>query len=212
MQTFMQRRPRLSLGISLALALGIAGSGTTAFLQRSSARQSATVTMSSYTSQPDDLRIIAQHSDLVLEGTIEQVEPGRWTTPNGQPPQDIKSVLADPSSDIQLRTPVRLRIDRMYKGNYPARVILFTLPGGSLEQTTAVFEDHADAEAHERRLQSGTKVIVFLSHAPAHAGAWSKISPFYPQLYLVVDGDTLHGPLKPLRRSTFIEQFGSGQN
>lgn len=121
MQTFMQRRPRLSLGMSLALALGIAGSGTTAFLQRSVARQSATVTMSSYTSQPDDLRIIAQHSDLVVEGTIEQVEPGRWTTPNGQAPQDVKSVLADPFSDIQLRTPVRLRIDRMYKGNYPAR-------------------------------------------------------------------------------------------
>lgn len=91
-------------------------------------------------------------------------------------------------------------------------MILFTLPGGSLEQTTAVFEEHAGAEAHERRLQAGTKVIVFLSQAPANAGAWSKISPFYPQLYLVVDGDTLHGPLKPLRRSTFIEQFGSGQN
>lgn len=103
--------------------------------------------------------------------------------------------MTDP--DVQLRTPVQLSVERVYKGDHVPKVLFFTLPGGregDLEIRSGLGTD----------LEPGMRLVIFLSEAPRNAGPWAQISPLYPQLYFVVDGDTLHGPGRMLREPMSI--------
>lgn len=183
---------------SLGLSLLIAGLGTAWALRP----VPKTIEIHGYTTQPDDLTSIADLSAYVIEGEVTRVLPGQWTTPDRRRPKDVVKATGDPN--VQLRTPVQISVERVYKGNHVPRTLLFTLPGGregDLEVRGGLGTD----------LQPGTKLVIFLSEAPQGAGPWSRISKLYPQLYFVVDGETLHGPLKDLSRDDFERNFEGAQ-
>jgi hypothetical protein len=191
-----KRRDRTWLW-SLGLSLLIAGLGT-AWVLRPVPKL---IEFHAYTTQPDDLSSLADLSTYVVEGEVTRVLPGQWTTPDQRRPADLSKATANP--DVQLRTPVQLSVEKVYKGEHVPRTLLFTLPGGrenGLEIRTGLSTD----------LRPGTKVVVFLSEAPQGAGPWSRISKLYPQIYFVVDGETLHGPLKDVQRVDFERNLGEG--
>jgi hypothetical protein len=183
---------------SAALSLLIMLAGTYSVLQSNTY---TVVEQHSYTTQPDDLTPIADYSDLIVEGVVEKVHPAKWTTPDGTSPKDIAKAMQDPN--IQLRTPIQLSVERVYKGQNISNDLLFTLAGGDDGKTKVKSETGKD-------LKQGSRVIVFLSTAPSNAGPWAAISPLYPQMYFVVEGNTLRGPLKDITRADFVEQFGEG--
>ena len=154
------------------------------------------VTISSYSMQTDDLRALAQKSDLVVEGIIKEVRPSVWTTPDGLPPADVSLILNN--LNIQLRTPILVSVDHSRKGDVVGD-LLFTTIGGESSQYKVEVED-------DQPIAVGSRVVIFLSKAPADAGPWAKISPYYPQLYFVVNGDKLVGPQKAIERSELDRQ------
>jgi hypothetical protein len=181
---------------SLGLSLLIAGLGTAWAL-----RPALTIETHAYTYQPDDLTPIAALSVYVVEGEVTGVLPSQWTTPDKRRPADVSQAIADPA--IQLRTPVEISVERVYKGENVPKTLLFTLPGG--REGNVEIGNSLGAE-----LEPGTKIVIFLSEAPKDAGPWSLISPLYPQLYFVVEGDTLHGPLKDVSRANVDLSFAQG--
>jgi hypothetical protein len=174
---------------SLALSLLIAGLGT-AYAFRTPAPK--LIEMHGYTTQPDDLQPVADLSTYVVEGVVKRVLPAQWTTPDKRRPLSLEKAVTDPA--VQLRTPVRISVQTVYKGANVPKTLLFTLAGGREG-------DFEVRSAAAMELRPGMKILVFLSEAPPNAGPWSRISRLYPQLYFVVDGDTLHGPLKDVRRA-----------
>lgn len=182
---------------SLGLSLLLAGLGTVLALQP----VPKTIEIHGYTTQPDDLRPIADQSAYVVEGVVTRVLPGQWTTPDKRRPADVHRAIADPN--VQLRTPVQLSVERVYKGDHVPKVLLFTLPGGR----EGDFEIESGLGTD---LEPGMRLLIFLSEAPRDAGPWARISPLYPQLYFVVDGDTLHGPLKDVARADVDLNFDQG--
>lgn len=182
---------------SLGLSLLLAGLGTAWALRP----VPKTIEAHGYATQPDDLRPIADQSIYVVEGEVTRVLPGQWTTPDKRRPANVHQAITDPN--VQLRTPVQLSVERVYKGDHVPKVLLFTLPGGrdgDLEIRSGLGPD----------LEPGTKLVIFLSEAPRNAGPWARISPLYPQLYFVVEGDTLHGPLKDVSRADVDLNFEQG--
>jgi hypothetical protein len=180
--------------ILITLSLLIAGLGTAyAFWPHP-----VTITQHGYASQPDDLRIVAEDSVYVVEGVVEEVLPATWTTADGAPPADLLQANRDP--DIQLRTPVRLAVERVLKGQEVPRHLLFTYPGGSAGNVTVEAFDNLP-------LAAGDRIVTFLSQAPPNAGRWAEISPLYPQLTFIVAGETLVGPLTDVERADFPADF-----
>jgi hypothetical protein len=152
--------------------------------------------------QPDDLHLIARNADIIVEGVVKEVRPAVWPTRDGNPSADIH----DPRRDLgeQLRTPVLLHVERTFKGQVLDKEILYSFVGGvSGDYRVTVAGD-------DRALVPGSRIIVFLSAASEGAGSWSRITPWYPQMYFVVDGDVLRGPMKDVSRQSFEQQFGKG--
>lgn len=182
---------------SLGLSLLLAGLGTAWALRP----VPKTIEAYGYSTQPDDLGPIADQSVYVVEGVVTRVLPGQWTTPDSRRPADAHRAIADPN--VQLRTPVQLSVERVYKGDHVPKMLLFTLPGGR----EGDFEIESGLGTD---LEPGMRLVIFLSEAPRDAGPWARISPLYPQLYFVVDGDTLHGPLKDVSRADVDLNFDQG--
>ena len=198
-------RSRLGLSIVISLLIVVVGTGALYAVQQSAMKPTGSkivVSLNAYERQPDDLSSIANDSDLIVEGVVEKVYPSRWTTPSGKEPSNINEAMRDPKT--QLRTPVQLSVETVFKGQNIPRSLLFTFAGGSFGNY--MIQAGPDLE----QLGPGTRLLVFLSKAPPDAGPWADISPLYPQLYFVVVGDTLHGPLKPVTRLDFTKQFGQG--
>lgn len=186
------------LSILVALTIVICGIYYTTLTRAN--QMATTVVISSYAKQPDDLLALAQKADLVVEGTIKEVQPAVWTTPDGLAPNDSQFVN---NPDIQLRTPFLITVERTRRGHVSGD-LLFSMEGGTTTQYRVVQED-------SRALAVGDKVIVFLSKAPANAGPWAKISPYYPQYYFVVSGDKLVGSQHNIARQELERQFISLQ-
>jgi hypothetical protein len=155
--------------------------------------------ISSYSMQPDDFVPLTQRSDLVIEGVIKEIQPAIWTTSDGLPPADVVQALNDPT--IQLRTPILVLIERAIKGKVTGE-LLFTQVGGE----TALYKIETE---DNRSLIAGNRILVFLSKAPKDAGPWSKISPYYPQFYFIVQGDRLVGTQKVIQRSDLDQQLST---
>lgn len=209
--------------IALSLATLLVGAAWIRSNQAGSAPLASTNHLYWYIS---DVRGEATDADLILEGTVTEVHPAQWTTPDGEAPDQLNPLaLLDPNvvldeqklpngdvklgdlyaetgiPDIQLRTPVTLAIDTVYKGDNVPDSLLFTFPGGGDGTNTVTFEESGP------ELQPGMCIVIFLSAAPPNAGPWSKISPWYPGAYFAVHGDTLESPLLTLERSVFLSQL-----
>jgi hypothetical protein len=198
-----QNREKRQLALSLLLAVLIAGGGTAYTLVQGArdANSKSVIKGHAYTSQTDDLKPLIELSAYVVEGTVQRVLPAEWTTPDKRRPKVLGEAMSSP--DIQLRTPVLLSVETVFKGAHVPRTLFFSLPGGADGELSI----GANLGA---RLEPGMKVVVFLSQASPGAGRWARISPLYPQIYFVVDGETLHGPLNDISRSEFLSNFEEG--
>jgi hypothetical protein len=160
-----------------------------------------TITIHAYENQPDDLSKIALDSDYVVEGVVKKVLPSQWTTDDGKRPADVHAAISN--LDIQLRTPVQISVKTVFQGQIEEKDLVFSMLGGN----DGVYEIRV---AGAVELEPGMEILVFLSKASSDAGSWAKISSLYPQLYFIVEGETLHGPLKDIDYQDFVEQFGEG--
>lgn len=158
------------------------------------------IIISSYPWQPDNLTIATEEAALVVEGTIKEVLAPQWTTPDGKAPDDPMTVTSN--LDVQLRTPIMMSVEHVYKGDPATSEVLFSVIGGVDGQ----FNIQAD-DTNERPLVPGTQILIFLGSAPKDAGPWAKISPFYPQLYYIVDEQRLQGPITTVEKDAVMQQL-----
>lgn len=190
-----------SLPASLGLSLAIATLGAWWVLGQPSAPLPATAHGSSaYGVQPQDLSRVMGDSDMIVEGVVTEVYPSEWTTPDKNPPLRLSDTLTN--DNLQLRTPVLLDVETVYKGEGVPGTVLFTLPGG---QTPDVLVTSPFGMTPRK----GDRIVVFLSKAPDGAGPWAKISPLYPQLFFIVNGQSLIGPDTTISRSSLNVQLGA---
>ena len=184
---------------SFVLSLLIVGLGSAYALWRPAPVK---MKIQGYTAQPADLTPVTNLSTYVVEGTVVRVLAPRWTTPNGRRPQFLQKALTT-NPDVQIRTPVLLRVERVIKGEKVPATLLFSFPGGRDQELEIVNEGARD-------LRVGTRLVAFLSVAPPDAGPWAKISPLYPQMLFTVKGGRLQGPLKEVERPDFERGLRGG--
>ena len=154
-----------------------------------------------YGVQPQDLSRISATSDWIVEGVVTEVYPAVWTTPDRNPPLRLAESFKDPN--VQIRTPVLLEVDKVYKGKGIPGTVLFTLPGGQDGEVTVT-------SPFGMVPRKGDRIVTFLSKAPENSGPWVEISPLYPQLFFISDGDALEGPTTTITRSRLTAQLGWG--
>lgn len=197
-----QGRKRLDRGLaaSLGLSLAILGAGTYWVFARSERPQEPRHHASAYGVQPEDLSRVSAVSNLIVEGVVKEVYPAEWTTRDKNAPANLE-MLGDPN--IQLRTPVLLDVEEVFKGEGVPGSLLFTLPGGTDGDVTV-------SSPFGGTPKPGQRVLVFLSEATQEAGPWAEISPLYPQLFFVVEGEALHGPDATISRRNLMDQLGFG--
>lgn len=189
-----------SLPASVGLSLALATLGTFWVLGQSPRLPASDLHgASAYGVQPDHLGRVADTSDLILEGVVTEVYPSEWTTPDKNPPLRLADTLTD--DRIQLRTPVLIDVDEVYKGEAVPGTLLFTLPGGRQGGVTV-------SSPFGMAPVKGDRIVVFLSKAPKEAGPWAEISPLYPQLFFVVDGQSLIGPDTTITYHKLAAQLG----
>ena len=156
------------------------------------------VVIDSYPWQPDKFDVAVEDAAFVVEATVKEVLQPQWTTPDGNSPKDPAEILSN--LDVQLRTPVILSIERVLKGNLDTKEIMFTFMGGT-------DGEYRVRQEEDRSLSLGSRVLIFLGEAPEGSGPWAKISPYYPQLYFIIEGDTLQGPISTVDKQAVVEQI-----
>lgn len=191
------RGAAISLGLSLAIVVGTFW----VFSQAPERPKPAHHLSTAYGVQPENLRPVSDASEWIVEGVVKEVYPATWTTQDKNAPLHLDEMLTD--EKIQLRTPVLLDIQQVYKGEGIPGAVLFTLPGGTDGDVTVSSPFGVTPEP-------GQTLLVFLSSAPKEAGPWSEISPLYPQLFFIVDGEALHGPDTTIDRGNLMAQLGFG--
>lgn len=182
----------LSLGLSVAiLAAGV-------FWVRAVEPPHAHPPGTAYGVQPDDLTRILKTSDYVVEGTVREVDTAVWTTPNRLQPASLSVLLTD--EQTQLRTAVVLEVEGVEKGDSVPGAIKFSMPGGRDGDITV-------SSPLGVTLEPGQRIVAFLDTAPPEAGRWKEISPLFPHLILVVQGNALVGPDKTITRDNLANQL-----
>lgn len=157
----------------------------------------------------------AYYATAIVEGTVKEIQPPRWTTADGKAPADVYGAMfwtgEEPvllgeerlpngdvrtediyektgREDIQLRTPVLLAVEEVYKGENIPQELLFSYYGG---RDGDIWMGFSEESAPEWKV--GMKVVVFLSYLPPKGGGWADIPRWFPGIYLIVEGDSLLG-------------------
>jgi hypothetical protein len=196
-----------SLFLSLTLALLIAGGGT--YYAFHPSRQDGSTTaltaadppsvtlIESYTGQPDNFTSIAKNADYVIQGVIEEVSSATWTTPDGKAPEQTN----EQNPLVQIRTPVRLSVERIFKGRELPRTVVFSFIGGKVGNSVMMSED---TEIYK----PGNRLIVFLYKGQADS-APGRVHPdaLFPSMPFVIDGNIAHGPAKDVPLTDLIAQI-----
>lgn len=111
------------------------------------------------TAQVPDPRLETRESGIIAVGTVSQVLPARWDTPNGQRPANP---FALPTTN-SIYTPVQLAVDQYLKGQPSPAPLLFHARGGIVGQ------DSVEWTADDlNTFQPGEHVVVFLAPWPGH--------------------------------------------
>jgi hypothetical protein len=161
---------------------------------------SQVITLESYVGQPEDFTSIAKSADIVVEGVVEELLPTRWTTPNGKAP----AVLTDDPHQ-QIRTPVRLSVTRVFKGDPVGKMITFSFLGGRVDDIAMVTERHHEV------YQPGNKIILFLYRTnPGSAPSMVDAGGLTPSMPLMIQGDVAHGPLYDVPLADLEQQIVRG--
>lgn len=201
---------RLDFRLSLVLSLLIAASGTYYALahrpmpavpaQQMGGQATHLTSIHAYTGQPDTWTALTQDADVVVEGIVERMLPARWTTPDGAAPKTPQRT--DPT--VHIRTPVRLTVTRVFKGQRVPASVIFSVPGGQVE-------DAALAAEEMEIYKPGTHLLVFLYRGQAGSPP-AQIDPgaLFPSMPLVLEGDVAHGPIKDIPVVDLMQQIHAG--
>lgn len=100
-----------------------------------------------------DTRRSMREATVVAIGTVTQVHPARWTTPDGRRPENPHA----PTNLETIYTPVRVEVERYLKGERSESQLLIFALGG------VVGKDSVEARVSDVNVfQEGQRVIVFL--------------------------------------------------
>ena len=75
---------------------------------------------------------VRRYADLIIVGTVLDIAPARWATPNNQRPDNPHE-----SGSILIITPVLVSVEYVAKGAYDLSEIYFEVPGGRIGQECA---------------------------------------------------------------------------
>lgn len=98
-------------------------------------------------------KLSTQQAAIIGIGTVKQVMPARWTTPNGQRPANPFA----PTNQETIFRPVLFEVDQYLKGQQPQRELLLFAFGGTVGQDTTERISDDLFVFHE-----GDKAILFL--------------------------------------------------
>ena len=105
---------------------------------------------------------LVQHASLIVRGTVKQVGPTRWTTPDGKKPAGYDKAPA--FGVYSIYRPIYLTVHELYKGQLEEQEIILFAPGGGYAEESLTYEDQA---FHYR---PGDGVVVFASHKGLYLG------------------------------------------
>lgn len=101
-----------------------------------------------------------KRSGIIVVGTIKQVGPARWTTPDGKRPANPHAA----DNKDYIFTPVLLQVETYLKGRQLQTELTLLAFGGRVGQDSVTWESDRD-----KIFQEGERVVVFLERArPAH--------------------------------------------
>lgn len=204
LSTALRGRSGKALVLSAALSMVIAVGGTLYVLQRERDAAASTparigASIFAYPGQPDDWAVWARDVDLVVQGTVTEVLPPVWTTPDGHPPASPEE--RDPL--VHIRTPMRLSVERVFKGAAVGNSLVFSVVGGRIGDT-----EWRMMEGTQGSYQVGDRVILLLRQAkPGQPAALAADSGLFPSIGLVIEGDMARGPVKRVPLSRVIRQL-----
>ncbi len=100
-----------------------------------------------------------REATVIALGTVVQVYPARWTTPDGRRPANPR----DPTTRESISTPVLVEVEHYLKGPQPEQRLLIFAPGGKVGQ------DGVEVWLSGRlqyQYREGERVVVFLDQRP----------------------------------------------
>lgn len=95
-----------------------------------------------------------KHANLIVTGAVIQVDPARWTTPDGKRPANPHA----PNNKDTIFRPVRVKIDSFIMGSLPQPELLLMASGGTVGQDTLDYGGDDRTTFHE-----GDRVLIFLT-------------------------------------------------
>lgn len=131
-----------------------------------------------------DVQLMTKEATVVVLGTVRQVLPARWTTPDGRRPANPH----DPANRESIATPVLVEVEQYLKGQQPQRQLIVFAPGGTIGQDrVAVNLNGRDQFA----FREGERVVVFLDERLRGSARTSNGSPLWNPLsgYYTVNED-----------------------
>ena len=114
--------------------------------------------------EPDIAALTAQ-ATLIVEGTVEQVGPARWTTADGRRPPDPFATTTEGYAKYGIYTPVRLAVHSIWQGEFEASVVSFSLGEGTIGEEFVRLEPRDFWQP-----AAGQRAVVFLVASPEAQG------------------------------------------
>ncbi|KGK98473.1 hypothetical protein LI82_12310 [Methanococcoides methylutens] len=95
---------------------------------------------------------MAERSNLIIIGTVKEIEPSKWNTPDGKRPGEL---IEDFKSSDEIYTDVIVTVDDTLKNSHNSKEIVVRLRGGTVGEDTMIIEDIPS-------FKSGEKVLLYL--------------------------------------------------
>jgi hypothetical protein len=101
-----------------------------------------------------DINFVVRTSSVIVRGTVKEVPPPRWSTPDGKRPPNPH----DPQGTGNLMyRPVVVEVQQYLKGEQPQRTLVLLARGGTIRQDT---QDYCGDPIYT--FQNGEQVVLFL--------------------------------------------------
>jgi hypothetical protein len=104
-----------------------------------------------------DIDLVVRQSSLIVLGTIVEVQPPRWTTKDGERPENPWN------RQYGIFTPVIVRIDQSVKGGVSETYVSLWGCGGVIGVDSEICENESSNGVGANSFQVGQRVVVFLT-------------------------------------------------
>ena len=144
---------------------------------------------------------LLDYNPVVIIGTIQEVLPARWNTPDGTRPANPFERDSDNSLKYGIGTPMRVIVNQVIKGQTTDPVVHVVIGSGIVGQDSIDRCGDADLEA----FQTGEKVLLFLAgkgRVPIDREAWG----FYERYSITPQGQAIN-TFQSLSLSDLIRQI-----